>query len=617
MLRWRLSVGLVTLMALLIAVGIYAVWLFNNLGSAVDQVLENNYRDIKAINQIRVATSRINGTYFTVDRGVSGAFDKTFYYDNRVVIDQAMQILRTNQPSPAAFALVKRFEAALTTYFDLYDQFFKPGPRRPEDDRMIRQQIQDSTLLVTELAEQILQANEQAMFDADRVARAKSTDSIHFMLVAMALALLISGYASYRLGKSLLEPIHLLTDFTGKIGEGNLDITVPVISEDELGKLASSFNTMAGQLRAYRQTTTEQIFNLNQTMEVTLATFPDPIFVLDREQQIRLCNPAAQRFADDLGFVEGLPPELATKVGEVLETRQDYLPSTFKDAYYYRISDQEKSFLPRVLMMWNQDRTPHGVAVVLQDITRFRLLDDVKTNLVSTVSHELRTPLTSIRMALHILLEKKLGALTPKQSELLVVAREDSERLLRTLNDLLDLSRLEDSSHELHYDRVAPSDILREVAGETAEVAHRAGVRVELEADSHLPSLPMDRVRMKHVFINLIENAVKHSQDQGVVTVRVCPVDGSLLRFSVIDDGEGVPAEYQSRVFEKFFRVPGQPRGGAGLGLSIARQIVQAHHGHIGVISEPGRGAEFYCDLPLEEPEKKTLSGADGGRSQT
>ncbi len=198
-----------------------------------------------------------------------------------------------------------------------------------------------------------------------------------------------------------------------------------------------------------------------------------------------------------------------------------------------------------------------------------------------------------------------------------MVAREDSERLLRTLNDLLDLSRLEDSSHELHYDRVAPSDILREVAGETAEVAHRAGVRVELEADSHLPSLPMDRVRMKHVFINLIENAVKHSQDQGVVTVRVCPVDGSLLRFSVIDDGEGVPAEYQSRVFEKFFRVPGQPRGGAGLGLSIARQIVQAHHGHIGVISEPGRGAEFYCDLPLEEPEKKTLSGADGGRSQT
>jgi NtrC-family two-component system sensor histidine kinase KinB len=608
MLRWRLSLGLVTLMALLIAVGVYAVWLFNNLGSAVNHVLESNYKNVRAINQILVATSRINGIYLAA--GAGNAFspaDRTAFADNRAQIAGAIRLLEDDAAAsrpPDEMALLHRFDAVVHSYFDLSGQLLQAGPGRPAEERVTPQRIHDSTFLLAELAEQILHANENAMSAADRTARSKSSDSIHFMLVAMSLALIISLYASYRLGQSILDPIHLLTEFTGKIGSGDLDITVPVISQDELGKLASSFNKMAGQLRAYRQSTTEKIFTLNRTMEATLSAFPDPVFVLDHRRQVTLCNPAAQRFAEELGFTDRLPPELQTRVAEVSDTQRDYLPATFKDALYYRIADQEQSFLPRVLVMRNPDRTLHGVAIVLQDITRFRLLDDVKTNLVSTVSHELRTPLTSIRMALHILLEKKLGELTPKQSELLVVARDDSERLLRTLNDLLDLSQLEDSSHDLHYDMTAPAEILQEAAHELREAAGAAQVRIELDLEPGLPEVPMDRIRMKHVFTNFLDNAVKHSAAGARVVLRARRIDARALRFSVIDEGEGIPPEYQGRLFDKFFRVPGQPRTGAGLGLSIVRQIVQAHRGQVGVSSELGRGSEFYCDIPVEDGQR-------------
>ncbi len=603
MLRWRLSVGLAALMALLLGVGIYAVWLFGSLGSAVNQVLEENYKNIKAIHQMRLATARIN-TIYTTHATPEVLADKTSFYSNRLVLKQAIATLESSRFGVQQREALDGLNGAVANYLGLFDAFFR-DPQNPNnlDAQSARARVPDTTLLIAELGENILRENEQAMLDADQHARKKAADSIHFMLLAMCLAAAIFVYASYRLGKSILEPIRMLTDFAGRIGAGDLDITAPVISEDELGKLAATFNSMAGKLRAYRQTTTERIFNLHHTIEATIAAFPDPIFVLDRDRRITLRNPAAARFSELFGFDSELPPELAEKAAQSIEREADYLPSSFKETLYYRIADQEKSYLPRVLVMRGQDRTLQGVALVIQDVTRFRLLDDVKTNLVSTVSHELRTPLTSIRMALHILAEQKVGGLTPKQADLIGVARDDSERLLRTLNDLLDLSRLEGGAQNLHLDATRPGDVVREVAVEAGEAARRSDIVLDVDADDALPELRLDRLRMKHVLTHFLDNALKHSAAGTRIVLRARAVGGEAVRLSVVDHGEGIPAEFQSRIFDKFFRVPGRPKTGAGIGLSISRQIVEAHHGRIGVLSGAGGGSEFYCDLPVEPAE--------------
>ncbi len=337
-------------------------------------------------------------------------------------------------------------------------------------------------------------------------------------------------------------------------------------------------------------------------METTLASFPDPIFVLGRDRCIELQNVSAQALASGLGLRNQLPDRLDAIAQATLATGEDFLPHTFDAVVSYRVGEADKFFLPRVLAMKDKKGAPLGVAVVLYDVTRFRLLDAAKSNLVATVSHELKTPLTSVRMALHILAEKNVGSLTPKQDELVTTAREDAERLLHILNDLLDLARLDEGRAELRREEVAPIELLQGVKRELTEAIAAKGLQVSCQATPDLPAVFVDRQRIRHVFRNLIHNAIKHSPDGGQLQLRATSANGEGVQFTVTDQGQGVPEEFQARIFDRFFRVPGQSKTGAGLGLSIAREITVAHGGRIGVKSQPGQGSTFYVILKTAQP---------------
>jgi signal transduction histidine kinase len=447
------------------------------------------------------------------------------------------------------------------------------------------------------LLQKIHDLNHKAMLATSQNIRNITQEVTRFMIFGMVLALLFSAYAGYQLGRSILEPIQLLTRATRELGEGRLDQPVPVTTQDELGELALAFNKMAAQLQEYRQSTTEKIVRLHRTMEATLASFPDPIFVLDKEGRIELKNPAAEGLASGLHLESQLPDKLQAITRNTLASGENFLPDSFNEAITYRINNVDKFFLPRVLAMRNKEDALFGVAVVLYDVTRFRLLDATKTDLVATVSHEIKSPLTSVRMVLHLLLEKTVGALTPKQDELLQAARNDTERLLRILNDLLDLARLEEGSDSLRKEPAAPAELLTSVMKEMAGKITARGLSVNFTIAPDLPAILVDRQRINHVFTNLLSNAIKHSPANGEIILGARLVKDNDVEFSVTDHGPGIPEEYHSRIFDRFFRVPGQSQSGAGLGLSIAREITVSHEGRIGVKSAPGQGCNFYVVL--------------------
>jgi signal transduction histidine kinase len=195
------------------------------------------------------------------------------------------------------------------------------------------------------------------------------------------------------------------------------------------------------------------------------------------------------------------------------------------------------------------------------------------------------------------LLEKTVGKLTPKQDELLSAARNDTERLLRILNDLLDLARLEEGNADLHLESVAPAELLAVVMKEMVDKVSVKNLNVNCVVDPDSPAVPVDRQRINHVFSNLVSNAIKHSPVDGEITLSAVPTEDNSVEFSVTDQGPGIPEEYHTRIFERFFRVPGQAKSGAGLGLSIAREITLSHGGRIGVRSAPGQGATFFVIL--------------------
>jgi signal transduction histidine kinase len=380
---------------------------------------------------------------------------------------------------------------------------------------------------------------------------------------------------------------------------------VPVYSKDELGLLATSFNQMASQLRQYQSNTSEELLRLNLTIRATLASFPDPIFVLNSQGAVEFRNPAADQLAVKLLFsgVTRLPAVVDDKVEEVLASREDYLPTFFNEAIKFQVDGQDRYFLPRIVLLRDEKKETFGVAVILEDVTRMLLLDDVKSNLIATVSHELKTPLTSVRMALYLLYEKTVGELNLKQTDLVEAARTDADRLLKTLNDLLDLAKLEQEPSLLNFKQVSPRDLIEAAEKSTRDNAHTSGITLGTRIADDLPNVSVDEPRIAYVFNNLVTNAIKYSPSGSKVLIKAergtTRAAVPSIRFSVVDEGPGITLEHQEHIFERFYRVPGTNKTGAGLGLSIAREIVKAHNGEIGVISQPGQGSEFFFVIPL------------------
>jgi signal transduction histidine kinase len=206
-------------------------------------------------------------------------------------------------------------------------------------------------------------------------------------------------------------------------------------------------------------------------------------------------------------------------------------------------------------------------------------------------------------MALYLLHEMTVGPLSAKQADLVSTAREDADRLLKTLNDLLDLAKLEQGPSQLSLARTSPDELINAAIQHTREIAHAAEISLKAEVATDLPDVNIDRQRVDYVFTNLITNAIKYSPKGSEVLVSAQKGESRngnpSIRFSVKDHGLGIPFEHQEHVFERFYRVPGTNKSGAGLGLSIARDVVVAHGGEIGVISQPDKGSEFFFLLPF------------------
>ena len=595
MLRTRLFLNLLPFVVILLAVSLYAIVLFSRLAKNVETTVTDNYRSIMAAEEMSLALAGMDREVPWISAGERAPDNKAFA-EHRKQFEENLALQLKSITLPGEGELRRQlatnyhaFQAAMTALGSL--------ERAEGQHEVYDRDIAPSMARMNGLLRQIRDLNHEAILATSQNVRNRTREVTRLMIAGTLIALVISAYACYQLGRSILEPIQSLTRATHELGEGSLGQAVPVIATDELGELAMAFNKMAAQLQEYRQSTTEKIVRLHRTMETTLASFPDPIFVLNKEGRIELKNPAASTLTSALLLQSQLPAPLQAIATKTLESGENYLPHSFNEVVSFRINGSNKFFLPRILAMRNKEDALFGVAVVLYDVTRFRLLDAVKTNLVATVSHELKTPLTSVRMVLHILLEKTVGALTPKQNELLVAARDDAERLLRILNNLLDLARLEEGSAGLQKEKVFPAELAQSVIEEMKDKAVANGLRIHCAVEPNLPAVSVDRQRINHVFTNLITNAIKHSPKDGEILLRVSLAPENSVRFSVLDQGPGVPEEYHTQIFDRFFRVPGQTHPGAGLGLSIAKEITVAHGGRIGIKNVAGRGCEFYVVL--------------------
>ena len=230
--------------------------------------------------------------------------------------------------------------------------------------------------------------------------------------------------------------------------------------------------------------------------------------------------------------------------------------------------------------------------------TKLHRLDELQNDVVATVAHELRTPLTSLGMALQLCLEQTLGPLTRKQAEVLHAAQDDCERLQTIIDDLLNLTRMEAGCVAMLPQPISIASLVQVAIETHRTLAAERGIRLRTALLLNDGEVCVDVKRVTLVFSNLIANALQHTPSGGQVTICTRPLDG-WIRCEVVDTGPGIPKKYRRRVFDKYFRAPGAPPGGVGLGLAIAEKIVQGHGGEIGVESAEGHGSSFWFTLPL------------------
>ncbi len=603
-LRTKLLVGLAPLLAIMVGLGFWAITMFHRLGGKIDVILRENYASVLAAEGMKEALERMDSSMLFAIGGEEEQA-RSQYREYRPKFAAQLRVELGNVTLPGEQELADALVSLSDRYTQLVDRFLAlPPSAKDERTKLYFAELLPLFNAIKAKADDVLNLNQQNMKDEDRRAREAAAVSVRLMYAALAGAAVVATIIALLLSQSILGPVREVTRGARALTRGELDQVVTATTRDELGELAQAFNTMARTIRDYRQAGTARLLRAQKTAQATIDSFPDPVVVVDTTGAVERANPAARRilgvFASEGVPVPWSPPPLIRPLlGDVLAGRPDFLPTTLDHAMVFRDDGQERFFLPRVLAIRGDDASPLGAAVVLTDVTRFRLMDQLKSDMVATVSHELKTPLTGVQMAVHLLLEEIVGPLNPKQVELLMAARQDSDRLLGIVNDLLDLTRIEQGRVALDLHPIAPSELVGEAVERFEARAHDAGLIVKSGASAGLPAVGADRERVGHIFDNLLGNALAHTPRGGRVSVAAEPDGDGFVRFRVGDTGEGIPPEHQSRIFDKFYRVPGsETKGGAGLGLAIAREIVAAHGGQIEVRSAPGEGSEFTFTLP-------------------
>jgi NtrC-family two-component system sensor histidine kinase KinB len=619
-LRHRIILTLVPLFVLLTVLGGAGVVLLYQLGGRIDEILRENYDSVIYMKDLNEAVERIDSSFTFTLAGQKKKGSQQYKKYWRVYLKN-LHKEQNNITLPGEGGMVKRLEDLTDKYQKLGNTFYTLKDDKAQRGAYFRTDgLLDTFQRIKKVSEEIRQLNEDNMKEANEEARATAHSSLIWFAGGLVVSGILAVFLAMKTIRAILQPIQAVTESALAIGGGNLDQVVPVVFGDELGQLANAFNTMARQLRDYRQTHQAQLLRAQQTSQATIDSFPDPVLVVDSEGRVELANPAARQL---LGVIPESPwkrralpwhpPDaLRQPLAEALHSQQAYLPEGFDQSVVLREAGRERFFLPRLFPIRDPYGGTLGAAVLLRDVTRFRLLDEVKSNLVATVSHELKTPLTGIRLVLHLLLEEATGPVNPKQLELLLDARDNAERLLAMINNLLDLARMEEGQRQLDLHPEPPDALLQAAVEMIRTQAEDQGVDVEVSVPPDLPLVAVDRRQLGHALHNLLNNSLTYTHKGGRITLSAEATDGTVT-LSVADTGAGIPAEFLPHVFERFFRVPGKSQhGGTGLGLAIVREIVTAHGGTVSCESQPGEGTTIRLRLPVWTEDRGQGSGVRG-----
>ena len=388
------------------------------------------------------------------------------------------------------------------------------------------------------------------------------------------------------------------------------------ISEEELTELKIKAKKLDELETKYRLVEKEkkQLMDEKERVETIIHNLAEGVVVVDNTGKILLMNPAAEKLLG-LEHGKGAGGDIRENLKEehLLALAKGPLHSNDETPKQVELqslnTDTQRVLQASTAVIENEDGKTVGMVSVLSDITRQKELNEIKSKFVSHVSHELRTPLVAIQRSLALLLEEQSSNLGPDQKQYLEIANRNIGRLGRLINDILDLSKIEAGKLEIRPMFFSLPPLLQDVKSTFATWAADKKIEISLKIQQESMIVEADRDRINQVLVNLVSNALKYTPEEGTITIEAAVVrdeslsPGDCVEAGVRDTGIGIPPQDQKRIFERFEQVSlNQPAGvsSTGLGLTIAREIIELHGGRIWVESEQGKGSRFAFRIPMK-----------------
>ncbi|AWM33650.1 HAMP domain-containing sensor histidine kinase [Hymenobacter nivis] len=577
-LKTKITLGFLALLVLLGSIGGYAYYTVRGLSADSGQILTANFYSVELGQQMLQALDRMETA-----PGAPAAAPK---------FQQALTREAGNITEPGERALVD----SLTQGFDA----FQRQPSVP-----VLEQLRAHT-------HRMIRLNTLALRRKNGQLAQQATGAGRNLLLVATLAVLLALLLVGSVPEAAVLPLRKLTNALEHAVGSNFEASIPVESQDEFGRVARAFNRMLVQLQEYRTSTLAELVTERNRARSVVNGLDEGLLLLDENGRILLANPV-------LGELLGLPvAQLVDQLAAAVAQRNDLLAAMLRplgaprratavaetplltvarngEEVYYRLAVQD-------LVNFNEasDKMEFvGHVLTLRNVSDFKKLDQVKSNFLATVSHELKTPLSSINMSLKLLQTDKIDA--AERTRVTDGIRRETQRLLRLVGELLDVSRLDPGAGiELNFGATALPDVVAFATATVQAQLDNKQLRLATELPADLPAVRADVEKTTWVLINLLANAIRYSPAGETLTVRAAAA-GKFVQVTVQDRGPGIAAEYHDKIFQRFTQIPDKTgyQGGSGLGLSIAREFITAQGGRLWVESELGSGSAFHFTLPV------------------
>ncbi len=440
-------------------------------------------------------------------------------------------------------------------------------------------------------------------------------------------------FSIFLVNRKIIMPIVELQKSAEKLSSGDYGARIMVKGNNEVSALASAYNCLAEEIEKKIKSLTDksnrlnesqdELLSLNDTLQqmvndqtydlrnsetrqrAILESMHDSVITLDDELNIKDVNPAVETM---FGYSkeESIGKNMSFLVGHSSGNK------SFSSDYVEALGKRKDGCTFPIEVSLNEMEIDNEImyTCIVRDSTERKRADKLKTEFVGTVSHELRTPLTAIRGSLGLVNGGVFGDIPKKAQELLVTAARNTERLLNLINDLLDIQKIEAGKMEFHITRVELMDALQKSVTDNMAYAEQYNVDIQICEKPDEMIVNVDPHRFSQIMSNLLSNAAKFSPENDTVKIFVSN-EGEFAKISVVDNGEGIPAEFHDKIFNKFSQNDSsttRQKGGTGLGLAITRQMIEAMRGRIDFTSVEGKGTTFNIYLPIEQNANPDIS---------